>query len=193
MLYKGTEFQEYDTSIAGNPFYPDASMHTGMIEYEGIRYAGVRMMYDVYKDRLVVNSYNNHLLMPAMASIDSFYCYGRAYKRLRPDTLRDFPGGGIYEVVYTGRIRLLAKQTKIVQVDPRDRHKYFLDRTRYYLVRDGAYHAVATTKELLQLLNDHKKEVRQFIHQNNLDFKSDPTGDMKALFTYYDQLITQTP
>ena len=191
LIYKGTEYQESDTAIAGDPFYPDASLHTGMIRYGGIRYDGVRMMYDVYKDRLVINSYNNHLLMPAMGRIDTFYFYGRAFERLRADTLRGFPGTGIYEVVYAGRISLLAKHAKVVQVDPRDRHKYFLDQTRYYLFRGGAYHALASPKALVQLLDDHKKEVRQFIRQNNLRFEGDPTGDMKSLITYYDQFIPQ--
>lgn len=192
LLYNGTEFQDYDTAVAGIPFYPDASLHTGMISYGGIRYSGVRMMYDVYKDRLVINSYNNHLLMPAMASIDTFYFYGRAYERLRPDTLHGFPGEGIYEVVYAGRVSLLARHVKTIQSDPRDRHKYFMDQTRYYLVRGGAYHAAGTPKALLELLSDHKKEMRQFIRQNNLRFEDNATEDMKSVITYYDQLITPT-
>src|ERR1700744_3987869 len=88
LLYNGTEYQDNDTAVAGDAFYPDASLHTGMITIDGIRYEGIRMMYDVYKDRLVINSYNNHLLMPAMGRIDTFYFYGRAFTRLHKDTLR---------------------------------------------------------------------------------------------------------
>src|ERR1700743_3553633 len=60
-LYNGPEYPLYDRNIKGNALYPpDAeSWSIGEVTYDGVLYKSVPMMYDIYKDVVVVLLYNH--------------------------------------------------------------------------------------------------------------------------------------
>ena len=59
-LYNGPEYYFYDPLIKGNAYFLDVnSFTTGSIYYNGVLFSGVPMLYDLYKDEVVVLLYNH--------------------------------------------------------------------------------------------------------------------------------------
>ncbi|HEY9194953.1 MAG TPA: hypothetical protein VIM77_01765, partial [Mucilaginibacter sp.] len=58
-LYNGPEYEFYDPLIKSNAFFLDINaFKPGTVNYDGIFYSDVPMMYDLNKDMVVVRLYN---------------------------------------------------------------------------------------------------------------------------------------
>jgi hypothetical protein len=188
-LYDGVEFLPYDNIIQGNAFYPDGSVHTGTVVYAGIRYGNVPLLYDILKDQVIVSTSANYLISPAQGRISGFSFDDHSFVHLQEDSAaQGFPGPGMYEVVYGGRERLLVRHRKVVQTDPSDQHKFYLEKTAYYLWRDGNYYAVGNQRSFLKALGGSGSDLKGFIRRSGLRFNADPPATMKAVLAYYDQI-----
>ena len=188
-LYDGVEFLPYDNIIHGNAFYPDGSVHTGTVTYDGIWYGSVPMLYDILKDQLIISTSADYLISPAQGKIGGFAFGDHRFVRLQPDSATEgFPGTGIYEILYEGRERLLVRHRKAVQIDPSDQHQFYLEKTAYYLLAGGKYYTVDRQRTFLKALGNAQSTLKGFIRRNGLRFKTDPPGTMKAVLAYYDQM-----
>jgi hypothetical protein len=187
-IYTGSEFLPYDYLIEGNAFYPDGSTHVGSIDYDGISYGHIPILYDIVKDRVIVLTSNNFLIVPATDKVSRFSMQGRTFVHLLEDTTATgFPGPGIYELVYEGRESLWAKHHKIVKNDPQDGHRFFLESVSYYLKRGTTYYEVNTQRAFLKVLGDRKASLKSLIRKKGLRFKDDRPQTMRTLLTHYDQ------
>jgi len=187
-IYNGSEFLPYDYLIEGNAFYPDGSTHVGSIVYDGIGYGHIPILYDIFKDQVIILTSNNFLIVPATAKVSRFSVQGRTFVRLTEDTMATgFPGPGIYESIYEGRESLWAKHRKIVKNDPSDAHRFFLESVSFYLKRGTTYYEVNTQGAFLKALGDRRASLKSMMRKNGLHFKDDRPETMRALLTYYDQ------
>jgi hypothetical protein len=193
-LYNGMQYDAYDPHIKGNACYNDVdSLHAGSVFYEGYQYNNVKMLYDIYKDELVILIYNQFMRISLISDkVRDFDLLNQHFIYVKNDPANSNSlKTGFYGDLYDGKIQVLSKKTKSIQnstdytgnIIP-----YFSPAKDYYLFRNGKYYTVNSQGAFLDVLSDHKKEVKQFVKSNNIQFKKAPEQAMAAIAAYYDHL-----
>ncbi len=194
-LYNGMQYDLYNPHMKGNAYYDDVdSWNKGSVFYDGYLYTNVNMMYDIYKDEVVILIYNNFMRISLISEkIRDFDLLNQHFIYLKNDPANSNSlKTGFYGELYGGKIQVLSKKTKNIQnstdylgnITP-----YFSPVKDYYLFKNGKYYTVNSQGAFLDALSDHKKEIKQFIRTNNIKFKKAPEQAMTAIAAYYDHLI----
>ncbi|SRX53061.1 hypothetical protein [Aequorivita sp. CIP111184] len=104
--------------------------------------------------------------------------------------------GGYFNVLSDGKTYDLYKKTKATFREPqkartsyeRDTPPSFQKTVTYYLVQDGTFLEMPSSKsKILKMMDSKKKEVKEYIGQNNIDL--DKEADMIKLVSYFDSLL----
>jgi hypothetical protein len=195
-LYNGPEYQLYDRTIKGTALFPlDAeTWELGQVNYDGIFYKDVPMMYDIYKDVVVVLLYNKFSMYTLLDErVHDFNLSGHHFVRVEADSLNSRSGisTGFYDQLYGGKIEVLVKRTKTIQSSTNvtaNLETYFIEKNDYYLRKGNAYYSVGGESSFLNVLKDKKKILQQYIKDNKIKFRKDPEGAMANIAAYYDTL-----
>lgn len=197
-LYNGHEYQVYDRSIKGNALFPlDAeTWELGSVNYDGIIYKDVPMMYDIYKDVVVVLLYNKFSRYSLLNErVHDFTLSDHHFVRVEADSLNNNNSGittGFYDQLYGGRIEVLAKRTKTIQNSTNvtaSLETYFIEKNEYYIRKGNTYYSVSSQSSFLKVLKDKKNILQQYIRENQIKFRNDPENAMAKIASYYDHLI----
>ena len=192
-LYRGDEYAPYGRLLkTGYPYYGEDSARSGMVFYNGILYHDVFLLYDLVYDQVITVNVNHIQKIRLVSQQIDYFTIGQHYFiHLRDSLNPTAPYSGFYEQLYNGRILLLEKETKTIQEDliPGNTAVRFIDGadTAYYLKIGASYHSVNTTRSLLHMLKDRKKEVRKYIRANNLSMRHDKENTLIKVVTWYDR------
>jgi hypothetical protein len=196
-LYDGHEYLAYDPHIKGTALFPyDAIvMAPGEINYDGIMYKDVPLLYDVYKDQVVSMLYNKFSMYAFLGTkVHDFTFSGHHFVRVNVDSLVKNPSGittGFYDQLYGGKIEALARRSKSIQsssTTTANIETYFVAKDEYFFRKGNTYYKVSGQGAVLDVLKDKKNELQQYIRQNNIKFRRDPEGAMAKIAAYYDQI-----
>jgi len=195
-LYSGHEYLPYERTIKGNALYPpDAeTWASGEVNYDGLLYKGVPMMYDIYKDVVVVLLYNHFSMYTLLNErVHDFTLLGHHFVRVNADSLINDNSGistGFYDQLYGGKIGVLARRIKTIQNSTNVANSletYFISKTEYYVRKGNTYYKVGSQSSFLNVLKDKKPLLQKYIKDNNIQFRQDPEGAMASLAAWYDQ------
>ena len=124
--------------------------------------------------------------------VSSFDLTGRHFIRVNNDPLNSNSlSTGFYNELYRGKIAVLERQSKSIQKISDISGSiisYFSNSKDYYLLKGGKYYKVNSQGAFLDVLKDHKKEVKDFIRANNIKYKTSPELAMESIAAYYDHL-----
>lgn len=198
-LYNGHEYLPYDPHIRGNALFPYTvqSWEYGEVNYDGIVYQNVPLMYDINKDIVVVLLYNKFSMFALTSNrVHDFSFANHHFVRIDADTLEKNDAGittGFYDQLYDGKIEILAKRTKSLQGTTNNANSvpetYFLSKDEYYLKKGNTYYNLSLSQgSILKLLKDKKSEIQQYLKSNKIRFKDDREGNMARIGAYYDHL-----
>jgi len=194
-LYNGTEYYFYDPSIKGSAYFLDVKAFTpGSVYYDGLAYTGVPMLYDLYSDKLVVLLYN-HFSKYALIKqkVQNFDFLDHHFININADTLsaNSVISSGFYDELYNGKSQILAKRSKNIQTSTggQTSESYFDSKTEYFIRKKNIYYSFSGKGSLLDVLKDKKKELKQYIRANQLNFSREPEEAMVKIASYYDHLI----
>jgi hypothetical protein len=196
-LYNGHEYQPYDPQIKNSALFPyDAKTWApGDINYDDVLYNNVPMMYDVYKDAVVVLLYNKFSMFSLLSNrVRDFAFLNHRFIRLDADQISDNQVGlttGFYEQLYTGKIEVLAKRSKTIQTSiniATTPETYFYEKNNYYLKKGNAYYKIGSKSSILKILKDKKSELQKYLKQNSINYKDNPEDAMAKIASYYDRL-----
>lgn len=104
--------------------------------------------------------------------------------------------GGYFNILSEGKTYDLYKKTTAIYREPqkartnyeRDSPPSFLKTVKYYLVRDGTFLEMPSSKsKVLKMMDKKKSEIKTYIKQNNIDL--DKEADMIKLVSYFDSLL----
>ncbi|WP_410006277.1 hypothetical protein [Aequorivita nionensis] len=104
--------------------------------------------------------------------------------------------GGYFNVLSDGKTYDLYKKTTAVFREPqkartsyeRDSPPSFTKTVTYYLVQDGTFLEMPSSKsKVLNMMDKKKNEIKSYIKQNNID--TDKEADMIKLVTYFDSIL----
>jgi hypothetical protein len=155
------------------------------------------MKFDIYNDIVVVEYFSDRgLTMPLQlesAKVSAFELHGHTFVRMVADTTSILKTG-FYDQLFLGtHISAYSQRKKeIVRTTGSNTLKDdFVEKDRYYLLKDGIYYPVKKRSSVIRVLEDRKKEVRQFIKMNTLLFSTERDRDLQIVTRYYESLFTQ--
>ncbi|MFC0519029.1 hypothetical protein ACFFGT_32755 [Mucilaginibacter angelicae] len=193
-LYNGPEYEFYDPIIKGNAYVFDVkSFAPGTVNYNGTVYSNIPMMYDINKDVAITLLYN-HFTKISLLSIwvQEFWLLDHHFIRLNTDsTGKAGLATGFYDQLFQGKkVGILVKRAKTIQnrTASLDIETFFSETKDYYVRRGNNYFSFSGKGALLDILKDKKKELRQYIKANNIDFRENFEQAITNVATYYDHL-----
>lgn len=193
-LYNGVEYNAYPEPYEDFPYFESEYWEEGSICYYGEWYHGVPMQYDLLNDLLVIEHYNQSgygvVLQLHTDKVDAFELLGHSFIRISGDS-SDASGlrPGFYDLLYDGESRVVCKKRKDVleRVESGTVSVSFVERTHYYIMKDGAAVPVRNKGTVLKALADKKKALKQFARKEKVFF-IDKEESIVQLVRYYDTL-----
>ena len=193
-LINGREYIPYHRLHQSNPFFKSSTNASGTLYFNGRTYNNFKILYDIYKDELVVNylNFEGHLKLICLNKhcIDSFEIkVDDITTRFQiisfsPDSHMK---NGFYEVPYFGKTKLLIRHMKsLSQLDGQDIYTYSIFR---YLYFNGGYYRITTLSKFCKLFGDKKSILRKYIMSFHLiSFRKISDSDLIQILRYYESI-----
>lgn len=194
-LYSGREYFSYDPTVKGNAYYPSTvtTWLNGEVNYDGIVYKNIPLMYDTYKDEVVSLLYNKFSKFAFLSErVHDFTLFNHHFVRIVADTLKNDKSGistGFYDQLYASdKTEVLVKRMKDMQTNTSSFgvETYFTEKHEYYVRRGKVYYSVGSQGSFLKLFKDKKSDLRQYMREYKIKFRKDPEYAMAKLAGYYD-------
>jgi hypothetical protein len=189
-LYNGSEYLSYTHTLqSGHPFFNSTQFEKGTIHLDGMIFRNVMMLYDIIKDKVIILHFDNiHKVDLPVYRIGEFTFLGHHFIRLYPDSM-NIMEEGFYERLYNGKTSLFIQRKKVIREERTGTEiNNVVDEANGFYVQKNGYHAVKNMRVLLQILNDKREQVRQFLKKNKIKFKKEPERAMVMAVQYYDRL-----
>jgi len=191
-LFNGVKYVEYEAGFTGNAYYQSGEFQNANLHYDGVDFYGVPILYDLYKQMVVVKYPADQAYMSLInAKLDKFAIGNHTFIRIDADSKQKDIESGFYELLYDGRSEFVKKYVKDIQVEKSGLNikNVFNEHTGYYLLKDGIYYPVSGKRSMLSVFKDKRKDLEAYIKSNKLDFgDNQEEGDMIKVAAYYDQL-----
>ncbi|WP_128547128.1 hypothetical protein [Larkinella soli] len=190
-LYNGPEFIPYSPNIKGHP-YLDSLWQTGSVQYDGVLYRNISLLYDVVGDAVIVpHSDSLYRIRLQSMRIGGFDLPGHTFIRVDADSARNSGlKTGFYDRLYDGRrVDLLAKRVKTIKTDFVHGAvvEEYLNGDTYYIGRNGVFTPVRSKRAVLAMFADQKKPLRKYLRENRIKFRRDREGAIVKLTRRYDE------
>ncbi|MBO9572830.1 MAG: hypothetical protein J7497_11595, partial [Chitinophagaceae bacterium] len=106
-LYNGREYDRYPFYInSGIPYYNADILVAGQVQYDGLRYDSVLLMYDLISDELITTDFTgSHFVKLVKQKVDSFNIH--ATKFISIHSGKKVPEG-YYKLIYSGKRQILS-------------------------------------------------------------------------------------
>lgn len=192
-LYNGPEYYFYGHGIKGNAYFQDNnSFVSGAVFYQGTLYTEVPLMYDLNSQKVIVQLYDHASNFSLLNEyVQSFDLLGSHFIRIDADTLaarKPVLKTGYYAQLNKGKMLLLVKYSKKLEVAPLTAERYFTAETDFFLKKEQTYYPIDNMNALLAVLKDKKAELQKYIKQNKIYFKDTPEDAILKVLTHYDSL-----
>ena len=175
-LYNGWLHIGYSHKIEGVAYFQDATWKNGTVVYDGLEFPGVNMLYDIYKDELVIQHFHRLMLTLHNVKVKAFSFGGNKFIRyIHDSTQKGSPSRGFYQELYSGKTTLLAKRVKILEETVTDvLEQKFVPKNFYYIQKNNTWYAVKSYKELRKgILKEKSKEIRQYLRKNKIKYRKE--------------------
>ena len=191
-LYNGTTYARYWNGVRGFPFFLAEEFQDGDINYGGILYSAVPLMYDISRDELVTKNFSKDTDIKLITEkVNQFFIGRHDFVRLAADNINSSTiNPGFYERLYKGITTVYVKHEKKIEKSARaeDNFSKFTQYDSYYLVKDGIFHIIEGEAGLSAALKDQRQEIRKFLARKEINYKKDPGSTIVQVAAFYDGL-----
>ena len=173
----------------GNPFFGTEKFINGDVNYDGLLYRNVPLLFDQLSNYLIMLTRQGRLEL-IDEKIESFNISGHQFFRFINDSSNNL-STGFYEQLYDGKSRVILKVKKVIREDLMSGTgvvRYIDQKDYYYIKKDSSYYAVKSKKDVYKIFALHKQQLQQLVKKNNLNFKKDMANSIVQVAGYYDQL-----
>jgi hypothetical protein len=191
ILYNGKLWRNIYTKIKGDPFLFSDEFLTGTVTIGSKTFNQVDIKYDIYNDELITVSDMGFIIQVNKEVIDAFSVRWNEkdfiFRKMSSDSLKNTEG--FVNVLAEGEVSLLVRYRKditLLAVD--NKYDQFNQMHRIYVTKDGETRLVNSKKELLNLLNDRRQEIRSFIKSNNLNVARNNPESFRSVVEFYNNL-----
>lgn len=187
-LYNGRLFYGYPT-IKGHAYYPEEGWQIGSVLYDGTWYHDVTLMFDIYKDEVVILHPNTTPLCLFSERVQKFYFRGLTFVRLSASK-DHVPKSGFYQQLVEGNITIFSRRLKVIEekIENLEIERNFISTYQYYALKDGIYYQIGKKKSLLNLLKDSRQNILQYLKEQKLKYKDDKEKAITQVAQFYNQL-----
>jgi hypothetical protein len=193
-LYNGVQYLDYVTSAdtEGHPYFKSDDFADGSVYYDSGLYSNIPMMYDLIKDKLVLDQPFSHFKMELISEkVKSFDLSGHHFERLARAKNDSSISTGFYDLLYNGNVKVYAKrhkERKETALSTGIKVEY-LDKDQLFIYKDGQYFHVKSKPSVLAVFRDKKKILRKEINanKNRINFNTDRDGAIAMLAKLYDE------
>ncbi|ACT95602.1 hypothetical protein [Dyadobacter fermentans] len=190
-LYNGRQYFVYDARMEEHQFFEQRRWLNGMVIYDGQQFDSIPMLYDIFRDEVVIRHFNGDHVLLQTVKIDSFVVDNHHFARLESGReINPQMRTGFYDIIYGGKSRTLVRRTKTRQEKIVDKKviAYYPEKNFYYVFKDGRYHSVNSKKSALELFADHKREMRRVLRENKLKYRKNREMAIVKMVETYDNL-----
>lgn len=196
-LYNGPEYEFYDPTIKGNAYIFDTKVFTpGSVNYDGVIYSNVPMLYDINAGKVVILLYNKFTKISLLNErISSFSLLDHHFINITADSVASGSKGvtpGFYDQLYDGRnLDILVSRSKSIQTNTSMStiESFFAYSKVYYIRKRGECFSFSGQGGLISILKDKQKELKKYIKANKIEYRDDPEQAMLSIAAYYDSLV----
>ena len=184
-IYNGRAYQPHDGNLqGGDPYFNAPIAVVGSLTFDGLDYTGVPLLFDLVRNQLIITDPKGQLLSLYGDKIQQFTIGRHHFLQLNIEGSPDF-----YELLHSGRVAFVARRSKKIEekIDNDGLHRFITTHDYYFLDINGQYHPFYSEKSLLQLLDDKKKAIRQFIRLQNIRFSEAPERATNQIIDFYNQ------
>lgn len=162
----------------------------GTIVYDGLTYNNLSVMYDLVRDQLLLlNADSSGGIVVQSQHIDFFSLHHHNFINIKSGTAPKNIAPGYYDLLYDGRIKLLARRVKRVTENVTQYVEKQVEQVvSYYLLKDSVYTQIKGRQDLMTLLKATQSENEHYIKDNKLDFNRNKEASFLKLVSFYDSL-----
>lgn len=192
-IVSGGYFVDPPKEIEGHPYFETKTFESGQITINGLTYKDVPLLYNIWKDEvLTFQPIHKQKILIRADKINEFMIYLNTpviFIRLEENTGYIHHGNGIYELVVDGNASLLVKhrkQTKSKREISRFQDEFY-QQVDFFLKKEENTAHITTKKQAFEFLQLDKKQLRNPIRENRLDFRRDRRSFLSFLTTISNQ------
>lgn len=191
-LFNGIQYAQYPFSFAenGNPYFKENKPGLGSVTYDNVLYENVLLQFDEVQEVIFMQDSSRRIQL-LNQRVAGFTLFNNTFIRLVKDSANAvLAATGYYNLLYNGNTRLLKREEKIIREDVSTGAllRYIDVLTYYYIQKDNSWYSIKSKGAILNIFNDRKKELRQFIKKNKLSYRKDRDNMLVKVTAYYDQL-----
>nr|WP_295927369.1 hypothetical protein [uncultured Dyadobacter sp.] len=190
-LYNGRQYFVYDARMDEHQFLKQRRWLNGMVLYDGQQFDSIPMLYDIFKDEVVIRHFNGDHVLLQTVKVDSFIIDNHHFARLESGKdVNPQMRTGFYDVIYGGKSRTIVRRTKQRQEKIVDKRviAYYPEKNFFYVFKNGRYHSVHTKRSALDLFPEHKRELRRVLRENKIKFRKNREMAITRMVSTHDEL-----
>lgn len=190
-LLNGRIWWNRNSKVTGDPHFISDSFLKGSVTFNGRNFSDLDLKYDIYSDELVYRPASHPVIFLNKEMVDSFEINSgfRSYYFYNAGIDPRRGPAGYVNLLYDGPTSLLVKYAKKIQpLADQGIHDLFHQELRIYLRKDTVITPVTGRKQLLGVLEDRKKELREYMKRHRLRIAIKEPDSLIPVLEYYDSL-----
>ena len=189
-LYNGSDYIIYFPKDEEHPYYHMDDWGTGSVVYWDELYENIPLLFDLTVDQVITEHDWGSPIKLIPEKVRRFVIWNHTFVRLYPDNKNKI-SEGFYDQLYDGKSKVYARYTKAYREEFENTRiiPQFDESTRYYLVKNGVFNIVKSKASVLQVLSDHKPEIKDFLRKNRIWYKDNRATSIVRIAEFYDTLI----
>jgi len=191
LLLNGRIWRNQYSKAIGDQFFLTNTFLKGSVTLNGRRFNNLNLKYDIANDELILSIEPNPSISMNKEMVDSFDLdfENRNYHIINAGTDNSNILSGYVNVIYDGPSTMYVKYTKKIQPLAVDgRFDLFIEEHRIYLRNGKEVVYVKGKKQLLTLLSDKKREIKDYMKSSRIKLTQKNPDTFIPLLKYYDSI-----
>jgi len=178
-------FNRFQSADKTHRYYKSSDFVIGDLIFDGQRYTGLFLKYDVLADELVVKfdgEGNKMGFSPVKKRVDVFYIGGVKFVNLDLTRYPNFTSG-FYEEAVIGSVSLYVKHRKnqITSLNAEKVLYTYVDDFRYFIKHENEFYPIETRRDVITAFPSLEPQITDFFDNNTALEKADRQQFMKKL------------
>jgi len=188
-LYYGNEYEGYPRTT-NHPFLKDIQFTKARLSYQNVVYPEVLIRLDLNRHELIILSPASREIVLFPEKVDFADIHGFHVIYFQNDSLPDCPSNGYYLLLHAGKCKVLEKiNATLLEKSTTNRlDRYFEFSSQYYLYMDGQYYTIKSRMGLWNVLQPHKKALKQFVSSRKLNYRNNTGQFLVETVREYERL-----
>lgn len=185
-IYDGPEHVPFPPQVEGTAYLTSKEWQQGTIQFDAVAYPNESLLYDVYKDQLVVQRTGGFAVELRRDKIDWFSLPGHLFVNIRNNkNLKS----GFYDQLASGRMTVLARHEKKLEekVQEGGVRQWFDGHVTYYAIYNNDVHTIRNLKSLLSLMGTRSNAVQQQLRKAGIRYKKNAAVALATAATVFNQ------